>query len=330
MPEIEKGRMLVRNRCSLISPGTELALFNGTHIGFSDPSITWARYPVQPGYAAVGVVEEVREDESEEGSSSPQPGDTVLYYPPHARYGVLDPRSMIWSPFDGPADERHILFGRFAQIAYTSVASASVDYRRVLVIGAGIVGNLTAQLFKRAGADQVIISDLSERRLDIAHECGIEYVLPPDKSDSAERLRKLTEEQGVDIVVEATGVPEIVRKALEYVNPGGEVILLGSSRGAVELNVYSLIHRKYTRLTGAHEMRLPEKGGGEGDKVTRSRESVLREMVEAIASEELKVGPMFTHRIYPREVQNAYEQLSMNSEEYMGVVIDWTEEEMGG
>jgi len=306
-----------------------LALFNGTHIGFSDPSITWARYPVQPGYAAVGVVEEFMEDESEDGSAYPQVGDMVLYYPPHARYGVLKPRSMIWSPFTGRIDERHVLFGRFAQIAYTSVASASVDYSRVLVIGAGIVGNLAAQLYKREGARQVIISDLSERRLDIAHECGIEYVLLPDRSDSAERLRKLTEDEGVDIVVEATGVPEIVRKALEYVNPGGEVILLGSSRGAVELNVYSLIHRKYTRLTGAHEMRLPEKGGGENDMLPRSRESVLREMVGAIESGELKVGPMCTHRIYPREVQNAYEQLSTNNEEYMGVVIDWSEDEMG-
>ena len=43
----------------MISPGTELAFYTGTHIGFKDPSVKWAEYPFYPGYASVGNFVEI-------------------------------------------------------------------------------------------------------------------------------------------------------------------------------------------------------------------------------------------------------------------------------
>ena len=56
-PAVAIGDVLVRTERTLISPGTELALYEGTHSAMQDPEIPFAKYPHRPGYAAVGRVE---------------------------------------------------------------------------------------------------------------------------------------------------------------------------------------------------------------------------------------------------------------------------------
>ncbi len=70
--------VLVRNRLGLLSPGTELAVFTGSHRGF-DVEDHWARYPYYPGYAALGIVEAVGER-----VRAFTPGDRVLHQGNHA------------------------------------------------------------------------------------------------------------------------------------------------------------------------------------------------------------------------------------------------------
>ena len=48
------GEFLLENIYALISPGTELAMFTETHVGFPDPDFAYAKFPFRPGYAAVG------------------------------------------------------------------------------------------------------------------------------------------------------------------------------------------------------------------------------------------------------------------------------------
>jgi NADPH:quinone reductase-like Zn-dependent oxidoreductase len=56
LPVISTNQVLVATDYSLISPGTELALYTGTHTGLSNPNNSWAKYPFSPGYAIVGRV----------------------------------------------------------------------------------------------------------------------------------------------------------------------------------------------------------------------------------------------------------------------------------
>ncbi len=51
-----EGEILVKHLFGLISPGTELAMFTESHVGFKDPDFSYASYPFLPGYTAVGKV----------------------------------------------------------------------------------------------------------------------------------------------------------------------------------------------------------------------------------------------------------------------------------
>src|SRR6058998_1448554 len=70
--ELEPTQVLVRTACALLNAGTEIAIYTGTHIGYTIPGATYPRLPYRPGWAFAGTVEAV-------GSAvtTVQPGDRV-------------------------------------------------------------------------------------------------------------------------------------------------------------------------------------------------------------------------------------------------------------
>jgi threonine dehydrogenase-like Zn-dependent dehydrogenase len=121
-------------------------------------------------------------------------------------------------------------------------------------------------------------------------------------------------------VVEATGVPALVVTALETVNRLGEVILLGSTRGTVELNVYKLIQAKSTLLTGAHAGTFPEK---QTPGIAHWRDKASQDTLDLMAAGRLRCAPLITHVISPAQFAEAYDGLAHQQEKYLGVVVDW-------
>lgn len=292
LPDPADGEFLVRNDFSLVSPGTELALYTGTHIGFDDPEITWAVYPLDIGYASAGTVLQSKNTAFPEGSR-------VVHYGAHASFSLLN-ESTVASVIPDGLDKKTACFGRFAQIAASSVEACVRKYGKVLVYGAGIVGNLSAQWFSLKGADTVCIRDLSEDRMLRASSCGITV----DGGDS---------DDAPATVIEATGAPSVVNEALKEVAVGGQVVLIGSTRGPVEINVYKMIHRKVVALSGAHETILGER-----------RKEVLTESLDRLADGGLKVASLMTHVITPDDLPGVYERILENPNDYLGVHVDWS------
>ncbi len=313
IPSPAAGEALIENELSLISPGTELALFTGTHVGFRDPDIPWAEFPLLPGYAAAGRV-------AEAGEGCPlAAGERVMYYGPHSSYGILKTGSECWARI-AEVEEENSLFGRFAQISATVPYLAKKRRGNVLVFGAGLIGNFCAQLFALDGDRKVISADLSERRLSLAKSCGIPYVINSGKEDLKTFIRRVTDGEGVALIVEATGVPRLVGQALELVNVLGAVYLLGSSRGDVTVNAYKHIHRKGVSLIGAHEsvVGLLEKGLS-----SHPDQETLQRMAAYLSDGSLKTDGMITHRIVPDQAEEYYNHLLEDRDNYLGVVIDW-------
>lgn len=318
LPEsLSSSGAIVRSEVSLISPGTELALFSGTHIGFKDPEITWARYPINPGYATVGIVEKV--GSAGGGGSLPSVGDRILHYKPHADLVALDAAKDFWLPLPQAVKSTDALFLRFGQIASTAV-EASRAQGDALVLGAGIVGNLCAQLLRERARRPVLIADLSSERLGLAERCGLRATIDSSRAPLAEAVGAATQSRGVNTIVEATGVPALVPEALRAVNRGGEVILLGSTRGTVDLDVYKLVHRKATSLVGAHETRYPERAPAGAP----SHESFARDVLERILSGSVVVSPFVTDTVGPEDFESAYRMLLDDAAHHVGVVVVWS------
>lgn len=303
----------IRTQYSLISPGTELALLTQTHIGFSMPEThPWVRYPLYPGYAAVGEVEAV--GAGVDGYAS---GDVVFYMGKHELYADVDPTATPVLPIPVGARVDHLPFARLAQIANSAPYVANICAGdRVAVIGLGLVGNLAAQICRRHGAE-VIAVDLSPARRALAARCGIVHAVEAEREDAVAAV-KAWSSGGADVVIEATGNPALVTPALQMVRPRGQVILLGSSRGTAQIDVYTLIHRPGVVVRGAHETVLPliaQEG--------LDRRAVLAQMLDWIAQGHLIVEPLHTHTVHPQELAQAYHRLNTDKDHALGVLVDW-------
>ncbi len=94
----------------------------------------------------------------------------------------------------------------------------------VVILGAGPVGLLYAQLYRAGGAGKIIVTDVSAFRLDIASRCGVDAVIN-SKQQSVEEVVARLADLGADIVVDAVG--NLLPQAVKLARRGGRIILFG-------------------------------------------------------------------------------------------------------
>jgi len=313
-PEVPAPHGVVaRSICSLVSPGTELAIYTGTHMGFSLSEPPFPLIPHRPGYAVVGEVAAL--GSAVQGLAV---GQRVLMEAGHGTVAVADTRTHAVVPVPAGLSSVHAPLARMAGIAFTALRLAPPQLGDVVVIlGLGLVGLLAGQLFRLAGARPVLGVDRLPARLKLAEAFGI---IPVDTShdELLPALRRTLESRGADIVVEATGSPALVAPALDSARREGTVVLLGSTRGPATLDVYSLIHRKAVRVIGGHETALPFDAD---HRWPRLRNLALA--LELMAAGDLRTDGMVTDELNVEQARTAHDRLRDHPQEHLGVVIHW-------
>src|SRR5690606_26342185 len=98
----------------------------------------------------------------------------------------------------------------------------------VVVVGAGMIGLLTLQAAKAAGATRVIAVDINDKRLSVAAELGATDTLRSDQCDVPQAIRELTGGRGADVALEVVGATATIKIAIESVRKGGHVTLVGN------------------------------------------------------------------------------------------------------
>lgn len=313
--------ILVEAETSVISAGTELAIYTAIAPGVRSPG-SWNAYPFRPGYGVVGRVRALGSE-----VMHLQEGDRVLCFGSHASQQILNvcgdtPRQAAFLIGEDLSAETAVML-RMALIAFAAPLAAQGEAGdTVCVLGLGVVGNLAAQLFQRAGM-RVIALDVVPQRCDLARQVGIETALAVDPGDQVEAIRGLTGGKGVAIAVDAVGDSRVVASCIQVCAPFGQVILLGSPRVAVQGNLtdsFRTIHNNWLTVKGALEWRLPPYPAL-GTK--HSIQSVVNSLTDRVRARHLVVDPLITHRIQPDQLPEAYEGLLSSKGDYMGVVVDW-------
>ena len=97
-----------------------------------------------------------------------------------------------------------------------------------VIIGLGILGQLSAQMLKTSGCS-VIGIDIDERRLNIAKEAGCDYVINSAKCNAAAEVEKITQGYGADtvIITASSSSNEILSQAFKMCRRKGKVVLAG-------------------------------------------------------------------------------------------------------
>jgi L-iditol 2-dehydrogenase len=265
-PEPGPGEVLVRIGVALTC-GTDVKTYRRGH-----PSII-KETPSPFGHEFAGTIEEVGE-----GVERWRPGMRVVaansapcnrcYYclvgdqsmceeleflnGAFAEYIVAPPRIVeqnLYEIPDGIEYRRAALLEPLACAVHGIVRTPIAMGDRVAVIGAGQIGLMFVHLATMRGA-QVICVDKSAARLEVAKRLGAEETVEVSTGgDSTQAVREWTPEgRGVDVVIEAVGLPATWEEALRMVRKGGDATLFGGAPAGTTITVDTLLLH-YSQLT---------------------------------------------------------------------------------
>ncbi|MCL7375434.1 L-threonine 3-dehydrogenase [Streptomyces sp. 35G-GA-8] len=120
------------------------------------------------------------------------------------------------------------IFDPFGNAVHTALSFPLVG-EDVLITGAGPIGIMAAAVARHAGARNVVITDVSPHRLELARKVGATLALDVSPADIgiADAQRQLGLKEGFDIGLEMSGRPEAMRDMVDNMTHGGRIAMLG-------------------------------------------------------------------------------------------------------
>lgn len=162
----------------------------------------------------------------------------------------------------------------------------------VLVVGAGPIGLMHLQLAKLAGAHKVIVSEPIASRREKAAKLGADLVVDPTAEDLHQIVMRETDGLGVDVIIVAIGVPQIVNATIKLCRKGGTVNLFAGFAGTGECTIeVNTIHYGEITVNGS----------------TACKRQDYLDAARMVISGKINLAEIVTHTFKIEEFQQAYE-----------------------
>jgi len=177
--------------------------------------------------------------------------------------------------------------------------------RNVVVLGTGPIGNFVSQACRCRGAAKVLVTDLSDFRLDLALQCGAQAVSRADTEPLTDAARRAFGNEGFDVAFECAGSEKAVAGAIEAIDKGGTVLVLGVFGQRPRIDMASVCEHEL-RLVGSLMYRRPD----------------YVQAVEWIAAGQVRTEPLDSRHFPLEEYLEAYRFIDSSGPESMKVFID--------
>jgi L-iditol 2-dehydrogenase len=301
--------------------GSDIHVFHGLH--------PYTSYPVVQGHEVAGIVAATGAD-----VTGFAPGDKVVFMPQvtcgvcypcrHGMYHICDQLKVMGFQTNGAAQELFpvpaemvlkvpdsISLDQAAMIEPVSVAVhalsrvGSVEGQKVVVLGAGTIGNLVAQVARASGAAAVMITDISNYKLEKARECGTAITVNTTESQLGEAILKHFGPDKADLILECVGAQETITQAVENARKGSTIVVVGVF-GKKPLVDLGLVQDRELSLVGTlmYQKRDYERA------------------IDLVANNKLLLDPMVTHRFAFKDFLDAYHTIEEVKGESMKVMIE--------
>lgn len=171
-----------------------------------------------------------------------------------------------------------------ASVAWHAVSRAGdVTGKRVLVVGAGPIGALVVAVLRRAGAGEIVVTDLHERPLRIARELGA------TEGVSSEDLASRLADVEADVAIDSSGAAAGVSTAVRALRRGGHLVLLGLPPVPEQPFLSGLVATRELTVSGSFRFH-----------------SEMPDVVAALADGSLAVEPVISHTYPLTEAEAAF------------------------
>lgn len=176
---------------------------------------------------------------------------------------------------------------------------------RVAVLGAGPIGILVAQAAKGMGAESVLITDISDLRLEKARQCGVDFCVNTRETDFGEALVSSFGPDKADVIYDCAGNNVTMGQAIRCARKGSTIILVAVFAGMAEVDLAVL---------NDHELDL--------NTTMMYRNEDYLEAIELVRAGKVDLKPLISKHFAFRDYAEAYRYIDENRETTMKVIID--------
>ncbi len=347
VPLARRG-LVVENKYSLISAGTETSLINlakKSLIGkakdrpddvrkvlakvttdgvFSAYQQAMSRLskPEPLGYSCAGIVREAGVDDFEVGDRVACGG---AGYAIHAEYVSVPKNLCVAVPDDVSLKEA--AFTTVGSIAMQGVRNAEVGLgETVAVIGLGLIGVLTVQILKAAGC-RVLGIDIDPEKLALARDLGADMTT---NYDGVEEKLQAISPFGADavIITAATSSNAPIEAAGHLVRDRGRVVIVGNVGMDIPRDVFYekeaevVVSRSYG--PGRYDRNYEERGIDYPIYVRWTERRNMESFLELVREKKIALDRLITHEFDIAEAPNAYGMIAGGREKYLGVLLKYS------
>ena len=307
--------ILVETTCSAISAGTEMLVYQGRFPRDLEADTTISslrggfKYPLAYGYACVGVVRETGTQVDKSWRDK-----LVFAFQPHTSHFITTPDALFPVPHSLSPDSACFLPNMETAINLVQ-DGAPIFGERVLVLGQGIVGLLTASLLSKFPLEVLVTADCYALRCDsspVDRRRSLDPHAPGFRLEAGGFLK-----QGADLTFELSGNPTALNDAIALTAFSGRIVI-GSWYGEkpAQIDLGGKFHRSRIKLIASQVSTIAPELEGRWDKARR-----FDAAWKALA--DIQPEKWITHRFPLDDAAEAYRLLDESPQETMQILFTY-------
>lgn len=323
IPEIKDDQVKIKIRKIGIC-GSDIHVYHGKH--------PFTTYPVTQGHEVSGEIVELGKE-----VKGLAPGQKVTIQPQvvcgkchpcrHGKYNLCEELKVMGFQTTGVAsqyfvtesskvtplpeemsDDEGAMIEPLAVAVHAVNRAGDVKGLKIAVLGAGPIGNLVAQAAKGMGAESVLITDISDIRLEKAKECGVAYTANTKREDFGEAMLRCFGPDKADVIYDCAGNDITMGQAIKYARKGSTIILVAVYEGMAVVDLAVL---------NDHELDL--------NTTMMYRDEDYREAIKLANEKKVLLTPLISRHFAFRDYLKAYQYIDDNRETTMKVIINVAE-----
>lgn len=320
VPEITADQVLIKIMKIGIC-GSDIHVYHGKH--------PFTSYPVTQGHEVSGEIIKLGDNVKnftvgQRVTIQPQVVCGKCYPCRHGKYNLCEELKVMGFQTTGTASEffavdankvtalpEEMSYDEGAMIEPLAVAvhavkrAGDVNKMKIAVLGAGPIGILVAQTAKGLGAEKVMITDVSELRLEKAKECGIDFCVNTKNKDFGEAMLEDFGPDKADVIYDCAGNNITMGQAVKYARKGSTIILVAVFSGMAELDLAVL---------NDHELDLNT------SMMYRNEDYI--DAIRLVNEGKVALKPLISKHFAFKDYKAAYEYIDNNRESTMKVIIN--------
>lgn len=320
VPEITAEQVLVKIKRIGIC-GSDIHVYHGKH--------PFTSYPVTQGHEVSGEIVKLGENVKgftvgQKITIQPQVVCGECYPCRHGKYSLCEKLKVMGFQTTGTASEyfavdaakvtalpEEMSYDEGAMIEPLAVAvhavkrAGDVKGMKIAVLGAGPIGILVAQTAKGLGAESVMITDVSDLRLDKAKECGVDFCVNTRKKDFGDAMLEDFGPDKANVIYDCAGNDITMGQAIKYARKGSSIILVAVFAGMANIDLAVL---------NDHELDLNT------SMMYRNEDYI--EAIRLVNENKVLLKPLISKHFAFKDYKAAYEYIDANRETTMKVIMD--------